>query len=192
MFLLPACLAIVLASTPVMFAAASQVTSTSVSSKSVQSEPDKRMTRPATLPDIYAPVSLVPLELPPGENSWTVQIVSRGGFIGAGRGSMTVTSQGNFTWNGPGGGCSRTLTADAISALSKLVVAAEASASWNGSKLTGLCGDCYVTTMLLQRRERDGVVRSYNLTWDDASNAQIPPDALTIYEAFIAHAGCKE
>jgi hypothetical protein len=186
---LQAVLAVAFISAQSLFTLAMPETSTSLGSISLQSDRDAKVVRPTRVPDL--PVSLRPLELKPGENAWAVQIVSRGGFIGAGRGNLTVTSQGGLTWDGPGGSCSRILPEHSLQTLSRLVVSADASPTWNVSKLIGLCSDCYITTMLMQRRERDGVERTYSLTWDDASDAQVPAAALKIYEAFIANAGCK-
>src|SRR5262249_43145068 len=184
-------MAIAFVSAQSLFSLASVDRSAGLSAISVQGERETKVVRPSGVSDSTALFSVKPMELALGENAWAVQILSRGGFIGAGRGSLTATSQGNLAWDGPGGSCSRMLSEPALQTLGKLVLSADASASWNDVKLISVCGDCYVTSMLLPRRERDGVERTYRLAWDDASEAQIPADALRIYQAFIEHAGCK-
>src|SRR5262245_29554225 len=42
--------------------------------------------------------SIQKIELSPKENAWAVQIMSRGGIIGIGRGDLAITSQGNLAW----------------------------------------------------------------------------------------------
>jgi hypothetical protein len=131
-----------------------------------------------------------PIALPPGDNAWAVQIVSRGGFTGSGRGDLTVTSEGILIWNGADGSCSKKLTGEAMQALAKIVLAANAPATRSEASLSGLCGDCYVTTMILLRRGIEGVSAS-SVYWDDAGQAKVSADMITIYEAVMAHRGCK-
>src|SRR5262245_62241284 len=52
---------------------------------------------PVALPPTLGPIRKV--ELSPEANSWAVQIISRGGYTGTGRGDLTITSQGRLGWN---------------------------------------------------------------------------------------------
>jgi len=131
-----------------------------------------------------------PIALPPGDNAWAVQIVSRGGFTGSGRGDLTVTSEGILTWSGAGGSCYGRLTDEAMQSIAKIVLPTNGTA-YLESKLSGLCGDCYVTTMILQRRGNGGAVRASVVSWDDASQARVSGEMMTIFEAVMAHKGCK-
>src|SRR5215813_11588555 len=39
------------------------------------------------------------VELSPEANSWAVQIITRGGLDGKGKGNLTITSRGHLVWN---------------------------------------------------------------------------------------------
>jgi hypothetical protein len=134
---------------------------------------------------------LAPLTLPPGENAWAIHIVSRGGFIGVGRGDLAVMSDGAVSWKGVDGTCSRKLTEDPLRALAKIVMSVDAPAHWGGSKISGPCYDCYLTAFILQRREAAGVERTYAVYWDDSTQSEIPANVMTLYEAFMAFRGCR-
>ena len=113
---------------------------------------EKKDTNYPMVLNLPSSVTVEPIALPAGDNAWAVQIVSRGGFAGSGRGDLTLTSDGNLIWNGPDGSCSRKLPDETMSALTKVVLAAEAPASSTERAAAGVCADCYVTGMILQQR----------------------------------------
>src|SRR5262245_39164225 len=78
--------------------------------------------------------------LPPGEDAWSVQIVSRGGFTGAGRGNLTAISDGSLAWVNAEDSCTGKLERDSIADLTKVVAAASAYSNSVNSTLVGLCG----------------------------------------------------
>jgi hypothetical protein len=45
--------------------------------------------------------------------------------------------------------------------------------------------------MALQRREGDGIVRTYTVYWDDTTARRIPEELRTVYDTFMAYKGCK-
>src|SRR5882724_7927679 len=171
---------------------ANQENSSNTTPKTQQVQQENRN---ATQPDVLlkAPrtIAVSPQALPPGDNVWMVQIVSSGGFTGSGRGDLTLTSEGILTWSGADGSCGRKLTDEAMQALAKMVLAANASATGSESSLSRMCFDCYVNTMILQRRETGGVVNATRVSWDDASQAQVAADLVSIYKAAIAYKGCN-
>jgi hypothetical protein len=134
-------------------------------------------------------VTVEPVALPPGENAWAVQIVSRGGFAGKGRGDLTLTSEGNLIWNGPDGSCSRKLSDETMNALAKIVFAVDAPPS-STERSPNLCADCYVTGIILQYRAGSGV-RAFSAIWDDPSQAKVSGNMIAVYEALMAQEGCK-
>ena len=118
-----------------------------------------------------------------------MQIVSRGGFAGKGRGDLTLTSEGNLIWNGPDGSCSRKLSDETMNALAKIVFAVDAPPS-STERSPNLCADCYVTGMILQHRTGSGV-RTFSAIWDDPSQAKVSGNMIAVYEALMAQKGCK-
>jgi hypothetical protein len=137
------------------------------------------------------PFVVPPHSLPQGENAWVIHLLSRGGFIGTGRGDITVTSEGRLMSSGVEGRCTQTLTRDSVDALQTLVLSATTLIDSNGPKLSGVCIDCYMTAIVLQRREAGGVERMYTAAWDDATEPLLSPDLMKLYEALIALKGCK-
>jgi hypothetical protein len=159
---------------------------TSQSSR-VQQEKKER-TYPTVL-NLPSTVTVEPIALPPGENAWAVQIVSRGGFAGSGRGDLTLTSEGKLIWNGPDGSCSRKLPDETMNALTNLVLAVDAPPS-STERSPNMCADCYVTGIILQHRTGSGV-RAFSAIWDDPSQAKVSGNMIAVYEALMAQKGCK-
>ncbi len=169
---------------------ANQESSSNTNPKTQQFQQENRnATHPEVLLKAPHTIAVSPQALPPGDNVWMVQILSSGGFAGSGRGDLTLTSEGILTWSGADGSCGRKLTDDkAMQALAKIVLAANAPATGDEKLLSGMCFDCYVTT---KRRGTGGVVNATRVSWDDASQAQVAADLVSIYNAAIAYKGCN-
>jgi hypothetical protein len=185
-------LAISLVSIQGFHSLANQENSSNTAPKTQQVQQENRnATQPEVLLNGPRTIAVSPQALPPGDNVWLVQILSRGGFTGSGRGDLTLTSEGILTWSDANGSCGKKLTDEAMQALAKIVLAANAPVTGSGSSLSGMCFDCYVTTMILLRRGTEGVVTAATMSWDDASQAQVAADLVRIYKAAIAHRGCN-
>ena len=128
--------------------------------------------------------ALSPVELPKGADAWVVQVVTRGGFAGAGRGDVTVTSARAVACK-PDGACAGGLPTSAFESLAALVAAAKPS-RWVAPSV-GPCRDCYVTALVLRRRDAKGREKTYTTYWDDATYAGAPEEARRIYESAFAH-----
>src|SRR5882724_9422512 len=190
MLMIVMCLAISLAGIEGFNSLANQENSSNTTPKTQQVQQENRnATHPEVLLKAPRTIAVSPQALPPGDNVWTVQILSSGGFTGSGRGDLTLTSEGILTWSGADGSCGKKLTDEAMRALAKIVLAANAPASGSEKSLSGMCFDCYVTTMILQRRGTGGTVSAATVSWDDASQAQVAADLVSIYKAAIAHKG---
>ena len=148
----------------------------------------KEPTYPMVL-NLPSTVTVEPIALPPGENAWAVQIVSRGGFAGSGRGDLTLTSEGRLIWNFPDGSCSRKLPDETMNVLTNLVLAVDATPS-STERSPNMCADCYVTGIILQHRTGSGV-RASSAIWDDPSQAKVSGNMIAVYEALMAQKGCK-
>jgi hypothetical protein len=166
------------------------------SSSSAQ-KPETKLQRPDSArvqnPDAELPAAIGAIqkvELSPEANSWAVQIISRGGFAGTGRGDLTITSQGHLVWNAVENQCNVKLRDDVLQILTQTALSAKAS-GWGGST-AGVCDDCYVYGIALQRRERDGIERMYIAYWDSSTAGKISGDLRKVYDTFMAHKGCKQ
>jgi hypothetical protein len=162
-----------------------------ISSQTPQSYQGPQESKPRNPTILSSVPSITPISVPAGENAWAVQIVSRGGYSGSGRGDLTLASDGILYWNGADGGCSRKLNDETLNALSKVVLAADLSVSLKEQSPVGFCADCYTTSMIVQHRGAAEVVRAVRVEWDDANQAKIPADILAVYEALMAQRGCK-
>lgn len=135
-------------------------------------------------------ISVTPVPLPSGDGAWAVQIVTRGGFTGKGRGDLTLTSDGNLLRYGPDGSCSIKLSDETIKALTETVFAANSSNNNVALMQNYVCADCIVTAMVVTRRKADGD-ETLAASWDDPNQTKIPADVLNIYEAVMANKDCK-
>jgi hypothetical protein len=117
-----------------------------------------------------------PVGVPDGKDAWALQIITRGGITGRGRGDVTVTSDGSVSCTTP---CTFGQSAAALASLSQLIAAAKPS-KWKSS-VSGTCNDCYLTLLVLQRRSGNGAAKTYTLYWDDT--AAVPADVKEIGRA---------
>src|SRR5215468_4500146 len=166
-------------------------------STSPAQKPETEMQRP-NYPQSQNPTVVLPagmgafqiVGLSPEANSWAVQIITRGGIAGKGKGDLTITSQGRLVWNEIKNQCNVKLRDDVLQMLAQTAFSADAS-EWVG-RPSKVCSDCYVTALVLQRREGDGIVRTYIAYWDDATAGKISGGLRKIYDTFMTHKGCKQ
>jgi hypothetical protein len=128
--------------------------------------------------------------LSPEANSWAVQIITRGGFFGKGKGDLTITSQGRLVWSEIKNQCNVKLRDDVLQMLTQTAFSADGS-KWVGRQ-SRVCSDCYVTAIVLQRREGDGIGRMYIAYWDDATAGKISEALRKVYDTFMTHKGCQQ
>jgi hypothetical protein len=146
----------------------------------------------AKLPPVFTGLlsKLRKLELSPEANSWAVQIFTGGGYAGRGRGNLTITSRGHLFWNARENQCNVNLRDDAIQMLTQTAFSANVSA-WSGPTDT-YCSDCFVYAMVLQRREQDGIERTYIAYWDDSTEKKNSDELRKVYNTFLTHRECKQ
>ncbi|HSB09987.1 MAG TPA: hypothetical protein VLM38_10930 [Blastocatellia bacterium] len=176
-------LVIAVASTPAMLAGAPQQPNPARSQTATQATENAQTGLPASAVTLH-------FGLPPGENAWGVQVLTSGGFTGAGRGDFTLTSEGRFTWSSAEGSCGRNLADSSTQTLGNMVLSISGGPGFSRSEGLG-CFDCYTTDMVVQRRETGGVVKTYRVMWDDSTQGQVPSDVWRVYEALMALKGCK-
>jgi hypothetical protein len=121
-----------------------------------------------------------------GDGAWTIRISTGGGFTGRGRGSVTLTSQGDLTCLETLRPCESKLVGDRLRPITQLV------SSFNPSKWGSVppqenmvCSDCYTTTMTLARRE-SGKVTIATLSWNDVTQGKVPANVLRLAEMALS------
>ena len=166
-------------------------------STSPAQKPETELQRPNSAqgqnPTVVLPAGIGAFQivgLSPEANSWAVQIITRGGIAGKGKGDLTITSQGNLFWNEIKNQCNVKLRDDVLQVLTQMAFSADASKwVWRPSRV---CSDCYVTAIVLQRREGDGIGRTYIAYWDDATAGKISEGLRKVYDTFMTHKACKQ
>jgi hypothetical protein len=74
--------------------------------------------------------------------------------------------------------------------LTQTAFSADAS-KWFGRQ-SRVCFDCYVTAIVLQRRDDAGIGRIYIAYWDDATAGKISEGVRKVYDTFMTYKGCKQ
>jgi len=168
-------------------------TQSSSSAQKPEAESQKPNSAQGQYPTVVLPEGIGAFQiigLSPEANSWAVQIITRGGIAGKGKGDLTITSQGHLVWNEINNQCNVKLRDDVLQVLAQTAFSAAAS-KWVG-RPSRVCSDCYVTAIVLQRREDDGIVRTYIAYWDDATAGKISEELRKLYDTFMTHKGCKQ
>jgi hypothetical protein len=176
-------------------------------SSSPAQKPETELQRPNSAP-VEDPFAVLPprfrgafrtvrkVELSPEANSWAVQIISGGGIMGIGKGDLTITSQGDLAWNKKDhpnekeNRCNVKLRDDVIQMLTQTAFSANAS-GWGGPT-SSYCSDCFVYAIVLQRREQDGIGRTYLAYWDDSTGKNISEEVRKVYDTFMTHKECQQ
>jgi hypothetical protein len=121
------------------------------------------------------------IDLPAGNDAWLVQIRTSGGLAGAGRGNFAVSSEGRKACSPP----SRCIKDFVPSVFKPLVDAIRPGYVTIVRPPVSLCNDCFVTTVVIRRRDGNGVHHVFTATWDDVTRSVIPPEVIQIYEAVL-------
>jgi hypothetical protein len=176
-------------------------------SSSPPQKPETELKRPDSV-QVKDPFAVIPprfrgalrtipkVELSPEANSWAVQIISGGGIMGIGKGDLTITSQGQLDWNQKDhpnekeNRCNVKLRDDVIQKLTQMAFSANAS-GWGGPT-SSYCSDCFVYAIVLQRREHDGIGRTYVAYWDDSTDKNTTEDVRKVYDTFMTHKECHQ
>jgi hypothetical protein len=168
-------------------------TPSSSSAQKPETESQKPNSAQGQNPTVVLPAGMGAFQivgLSPEANSWVVQIITRGGFAGKGKGDLTITSQGRLVWNEIKNQCNVKLRDDVLQMLTQTAFSADAS-KWVGYP-SRICDDCYVTAIVLQRREGAGIGRMYIAYWDDGTAGKISEELRKAYDTFMTHKGCKQ
>jgi hypothetical protein len=123
------------------------------------------------------------ITLPPEAGAWAVQLIRRGGILGDVKSAWLITSQGEVMKNVAGTPTSAKLAPDALSKLTRLVRSAKLHI--RDDSTASPCRDCYTSTLVLYRREADGIERTYTASWDDSTVKKLPEEVADIYAAIL-------
>jgi hypothetical protein len=130
--------------------------------------------------------------LPPEKDSWAIQMITRGGFFGGGKGDLIITSRGDIFTIQKSTEHNFKLSNEQLQNLTKLLAATKPS-EWP-TTTNSLCKDCYVTVLTFYRRTAGGIQRQATVTWDDSTADNLPFDLKQLYlaaEALGTRAGAN-
>jgi hypothetical protein len=121
--------------------------------------------------------------LPDGNGSWLIEVVTSGGFTGAGIGSWTLSSQGALS-------CPTELQCPKnfnASALQSLIdpIRPEIFAPPQKVSITAICSDCITRTLTITQRDSKGIVRIHTVSWNEVNRSQVPQEVLRLYDAML-------
>jgi hypothetical protein len=103
--------------------------------------------------------------LPNGPGAWVVHLFTAGGFTGRGRPAVTVIADGTYACGDIVPDNFRRLDADKLKMLSDVIMPAIFKPDKKMERLPDsspiICNDCYITSVVLTRRDPDKNVRTY-------------------------------
>lgn len=122
--------------------------------------------------------------LPPEKDSWAIQVISRGGFFGRGKGDLIITSRGDISKIAKSTEHNFKASAEQLQHLARLLAAAKPS-GWP-TTTNSFCKDCYVTILIIYRRASGGIQQQVTVSWDDSTTGDLPLDLKQLYLAAAA------
>ena len=126
------------------------------------------------------------LPIPNSEGEWTLRVHTSGGLTGRGHGTVTITSRGKRTCGAAGPACANPLTSAKLEPVANMIDLAIPDTWTTPGRSSGLCGDCYTYFVLLYRRDRAKILRTYVASWDQLTQKSAPAELLRIAEAVLA------
>jgi hypothetical protein len=124
-------------------------------------------------------------EIPEGNGAWVVTLETSGGLFQSRGKSITLTSRGHVTIEGPGGNCSYDVEGG-FPEIDRLIGEAN-EAGWGDQvlqpALTSLCHDCRLEKLALNGRSAVGSAYAHLAYWDDTTLAGLKKEVVAIYRA---------
>jgi hypothetical protein len=121
--------------------------------------------------------------------SWRVRIITSGGIMGGGKGNLTLTSKGKFSFSVNSLTQSELLTSETLQPLTQLIAKVQIPkqvgpfvSEVSQTSITSFCRDCYNMTFILSRRDPDGKLKTLESRWDVTTRAKVAEEVLQIYE----------
>ena len=123
--------------------------------------------------------------IPPAESTWTVHVVSRGGFSGNISQDLTVSSAGTISCLVPQTPCPKQPDVSKLKVLIEMLPEQNVLITQPVTPNV-FCNDCLTRTIVIERRDSSGTTNSYSAQWTDVNANGVPPTILQIYDAVIA------
>ena len=123
------------------------------------------------------------LALPADGDSWTVEVVTRGGLDGRGMGDYRLTSLGKFSTSFRDITRDKNIEKNALENF-KAFIPLSVKVAWGHSSL-GTCMDCIANLVRLRIRE-SGQTKTYLAYWDVTTQRRVPEEVVRLFNAVIA------
>ena len=102
---------------------------------------------------------------------------------GSGAGNISVSSEGKILCTASALHCPKDFVASGLRPFIEAI--RFGAAPILNPAPAGICNDCLTRTIVIQRRDADGRLRSYTATWNDLNASAIPPEVMKLYESVV-------
>src|ERR1700722_7114770 len=103
--------------------------------------------------------------LPAGDGAWILQVVTRGGLDGQGKGDLWITSKGELNCSRKEMSCASEVTKKTADDLSGKI-SSLTPVVWSSPGAGSLCPDCLVVMMKLTIRVPGDSIQEFEANWD--------------------------
>ena len=124
-------------------------------------------------------------DLPDGNGAWILQVATRGGLDGQGKGDFWITSKRELTCSRKEMSCPKEVANQTADGLAQMI-AAVTPAIWSNPVPDNLCPDCLVIMMKITIRGHDGSIQNLAANWDITTQSRLPAEILRLYKAAAA------
>jgi hypothetical protein len=135
---------------------------------------------------VQAPIKdpVAEMALPAGRETWTVKVITSGGYAGKGHGNIAISSKGEIVCSGLARGCARTFNVGEVQRVIERILA-DKPAVPNPPPVPGACYDCLTRRLTISIRDSADAEHLYSFSWNELTVASVPPKILQLYDSMM-------
>jgi hypothetical protein len=124
------------------------------------------------------------LALPSGSDVWVVEIFSSGGITGGSSRDFALSSRGRIVCDSPKDDCPRRFSRATLQSFFQDVPLAGQAVPV--PSVPSLCSDCVTKTMVVRRRDPQGIEQTFTASWNVLTASTVPPEVMRLYKAVVS------